>query len=54
MSKTKKNQSRPRFICRKCGTMWVNCEPVCLLCKIYGTPLNEGAKKLLKKRSGAT
>ena len=51
MSKKKKNQPRPRWQCPRCKMLWVNCEPVCIICKIAGTPLNEGAEKLLRKWS---
>jgi hypothetical protein len=54
MSKKKKNQPRPRWYCPKCKMSWVNCEPVCIICKIPGTPLNEGAEKILNKRGGTT
>jgi hypothetical protein len=49
MSKKKKNQARPRFFCRACGLMWVSCEPMCVICKVHGEPLNEGAEKVLRK-----
>lgn len=49
MSKKKKSQPRPRFVCRKCGMLWVCCDPVCILCGVPGEPLNEGAEKVLTK-----
>lgn len=49
MSKKKKNQPRPRFVCRKCGMLWVNCDPVCILCKVFGEPQNESAEKIQRK-----
>lgn len=53
MSKNKK--PRPCWKCEKCGMKWVNCDPTCIICKIYGTALNEGAEKLLRKaRSDST
>jgi rubrerythrin len=54
MKKSKKNTPRPRWHCRKCGMLWVNHDPVCIICKIPGTPLNEGAEKVLNKRGGTT
>ena len=52
MSKKKKNQPRPRFKCYRCGLLWVSdSDPICWLCHIPGTPLNEGAEKIIKKRS---
>lgn len=49
MKKSKKEKPRPRFLCEKCGMLWVNCDPVCILCKTIGTPLNESADKVIKK-----
>ena len=49
MKKSKKEQPRPRFVCPKCRMMWINCDVVCILCGIVGTPLNEGAEKLIVK-----
>ena len=49
MKKSKKEKPRPRWCCEKCGMVWVNCEPICILCRIEGKPLNEGAEKILKK-----
>jgi hypothetical protein len=28
---------------------WVNCDPLCILCKVYGEPQNESAEKILRK-----
>lgn len=47
MSKNKK--PRPVWLCPKCGMRWVSCEPVCLLCGVYGKAMNEGAEKILRK-----
>lgn len=47
MSKNKK--PRPVWLCPKCGMRWVSCEPVCLLCEVYGKAMNEGAEKILRK-----
>lgn len=52
MKKSKKEKPRPRFWCEKCGAMWVSSEKKyidCLKCGIPGTPLNEGAEKVIKK-----
>lgn len=49
MSKKKKNQPRPRWYCPKCGMLWVNHEPICIICHICGTALNESAEKVLRK-----
>jgi predicted RNA-binding Zn-ribbon protein involved in translation (DUF1610 family) len=27
---------------------WVNCDPLCILCKVYGEPQNESAVKMSK------
>jgi hypothetical protein len=47
MSKNKK--PRPVWLCPKCGMRWVNCDPVCILCKLYGQAQNESAEKILRK-----
>lgn len=52
MKKSKKAKPRPRFVCEKCGMLWVSCEPVCILCGVIGKPLNEGAEKLIRKFGG--
>lgn len=49
MKQSKKNKPRPKFICLKCKLSWVSCEPICMLCKTFGEPLNEEAEKLLRK-----
>lgn len=49
MKKSKKNKPRPRWFCGKCGMLWVNCEPVCIICGAYGTALNESAEKIMKR-----
>lgn len=55
MKKSKKNTprlragTRPRWFCGKCGMLWVNCEPICIICGVVGKPLNEGAEKILNK-----
>lgn len=49
MKKSKKDKPRPRFYCAKCGLRWVSCEPLCVICRVSGEPLNEGAEKLIKK-----
>lgn len=49
MKKSKKMKPRPRWLCGKCGMLWVNCEPVCIICGVTGKPLNEGAEKLIAK-----
>lgn len=49
MKKSKKAKPRPRWHCEKCDMYWVSCDPVCIICDRYGKPLNEGAKKILKK-----
>lgn len=49
MSKKKKNQARPRWKCRHCGLLWVSCEPMCIICRVHGEPLNESAEKVLRK-----
>jgi hypothetical protein len=28
---------------------WVNCDPVCILCEVYGQAQNESAEKILRK-----
>lgn len=48
-NKSKKNKPRPRWLCPKCGMYWVNCEPICIICDIYGKPMNEGAEKIMSK-----
>ena len=52
MKNSKKNKPRPRWLCGKCGMLWVNCEPVCIICGVVGKPLNEGAEKLIAKLGG--
>ena len=47
MSKNKK--PRPVWLCPRCGMRWVNCDPVCILCEVYGEPQNESAEKILRK-----
>lgn len=54
MKKSKKNTPRPRWYCPKCKMLWVNCEPVCIICGVYGTALNESAEKLLRKQGAVT
>ena len=49
MKKSKKEKPRPRFVCERCGMLWVSCEQVCVICGITGKPLNEGATKILNK-----
>ena len=49
MKNSKKSKPRPRWCCEKCGMVWVNCEPIRILCRVAGKPLNEGAEKILKK-----
>ena len=54
MKKSKKEKPRPRWYCERCGQMWVSSEKKymeCICCEIPGTPLNEGAEKILKKAS---
>ena len=53
MKKSKKDKPRPVWLCPKCGMRWVSCEPVCLLCEVFGQAQNEGAEKILKKAKGA-
>lgn len=48
MSKSKE-QERPRFVCKKCGSAWVYHEPYCIICKVIGTPLNERAERIVRK-----
>ncbi len=50
MSKNKK--PRPVWLCPKCGMRWVNCDPVCILCEVYGQAQNESAEKILRKAEG--
>lgn len=50
MKKSKKNTPRPRWHCPKCKMLWVNCEPICIICGVYGTALNESAEKVLRKK----
>ena len=52
MKNSKKSKPRPRWQCPKCGSVWVSGEKKyidCVVCDIAGTPLNEGAEKILKK-----
>lgn len=49
MKKSKKNTPRPRFVCPKCHTVWIQCEIVCMVCGTIGEPTNESAEKVLKK-----
>ena len=48
MSK-KKEKTRAKFQCNKCGCSWVYHEPYCPICKILGMPMNDRAKRLIKK-----
>lgn len=50
MKKSKKSTPRPCWECPKCKMRWVNCEPVCIICGIYGCALNESAEKVLRKK----
>lgn len=47
MSKNKK--PRPVWLCPKCGMKWVNCDPKCIVCKMYGEAQNESAGKILRR-----
>lgn len=51
MSKTKKNQPRPRWVCKRCGVLWVSCSHTCIVCGGVGTALNDSAEKIIQKRS---
>ena len=48
---SKKEEERPRFRCPQCGAIWVYHEPICIICKSRGTPLNKRAERLLKNKS---
>ena len=50
MKKSKKNKPRPAWTCPKCKIYWVSCEATCVICKSVGTPMNEGAEKIIAKR----
>ena len=49
MKKSKKNKPRPAWTCPKCKIYWVSCSETCVICKSVGTPMNEGAEKLIAK-----
>lgn len=45
----KKDNFRAKFQCNQCGCSWVYHEPYCPVCKILGMPMNDRAKRLIKK-----
>jgi hypothetical protein len=49
MKKSKKAKPRPAWTCPKCKIYWFSCEATCVICKSVGTPMNEGAEKILNK-----
>lgn len=46
---SKKVYTRPRFLCPKCGCIWVYHEPICIICKAQGRPLNARAERIIRK-----
>ena len=52
MKKSKKEKLRPRFVCERCGAMWVSHKDICIICDIVGAPLNADAEKVIEKRKG--
>ena len=46
---SKKENTRPRFLCPKCGAAWVYHEARCIVCGTQGRPLNARAERIIRK-----
>lgn len=46
---SKKVNTRPRFLCPKCGAAWVYHEARCIICGTQGRPLNARAERIIRK-----